>query len=65
MGGRLLPGEGELPLVPMLRGLLRRDPGLTVGVEVFSDELRALSPPQIAARVAASTRGVLRQALGK
>ncbi len=65
MGGRLLPGEGELPLVPMLRGLLGRDPGLTVGVEVFSDELRALSALEIAARVAASTRCVLRQALGK
>jgi sugar phosphate isomerase/epimerase len=65
MGGRLLPGEGELPLVPMLRGLLGRDPGLTVGVEVFSDELRALPPAEIAARVAVSTRSVLRQALGK
>jgi hypothetical protein len=32
---------------------------------VFSDELRALSPVQIAARVGASTRDVLRQALGK
>jgi sugar phosphate isomerase/epimerase len=65
MGGRLLPGEGELPLVPMLQGLLGRDPGLTVGVEVFSDELRALSPTEIAARVAASTRGVLRRALAQ
>jgi sugar phosphate isomerase/epimerase len=65
MGGRLLPGEGELPLVPLLQGLLGRDPGLTVGVEVFSDELRALPPSEIAARVASSTRGVLRQALTK
>ena len=63
MGGRLLPGEGELALVPLLRTLLTREPELTVGVEVFSDELRSLPAGEIAARVAASTRAVLRQAL--
>ena len=42
MFGRLLPGEGELPLVALLRELLGREPGLTVGVEVFSEELKAL-----------------------
>ena len=63
MGGRLLPGEGELALVPLLRTLLAREPELTVGVEVFSDELRCLPAGEIAARVAASTRAVLRQAL--
>jgi len=63
MGGRLLPGEGELALVPLLRTLLTREPELTVGVEVFSDELRCLPAGEIAARVAASTRTVLRQAL--
>ena len=65
MGGRLLPGEGELPLVPLLKGLLGREPALTVGVEVFSDELRRLAPKEVAARVAASTRGVLRAVVGK
>jgi sugar phosphate isomerase/epimerase len=63
MGGRLLPGEGELALVALLRTLLTREPELTVGVEVFSDELRCLPAGEIAARVAASTRAVLRQAL--
>ena len=42
MFGRLLPGDGELPLVPLLRDLLGREPGLTVVVEVFSEELKAL-----------------------
>src|SRR5579863_6713298 len=56
MGGRLLPGEGEMPLVGLLQALLQREPGLTVAVEVFSDELKALPAPEIAARVAASTR---------
>jgi len=59
MGGRLLPGEGEIPLVSLLRCLLAREPGLTVAVEVFSDELKALPAHEIAARVASSTREVL------
>jgi sugar phosphate isomerase/epimerase len=61
MGGRLLPGEGELPLVPLLQVLLAREPHLTVGVEVFSDDLRALPAPEVARRVGASTRGVLQK----
>ena len=59
MGGRLLPGEGELPLVDLLRGLLSKKPGLTVAVEVFSEELKALPAHEIAARVALATRRVL------
>src|SRR5580692_1576714 len=57
MGGRLLPGEGETPLVSLLRALLAKEPGLAV--EVFSDELKALPAHEIAARVASSTREVL------
>ena len=61
MGGRLLPGEGELPLVQWLTVILGRDPGLTVGVEVFSDELNALKPEDAAGRVASTTRAVLKR----
>jgi sugar phosphate isomerase/epimerase len=61
MFGRLLPGEGELPLVDWLDIILRRDPGLTVGVEVFSEELTRLTPEKAAGRVAVTTRGVLEQ----
>jgi sugar phosphate isomerase/epimerase len=61
MGGRLLPGEGELPLVGWLEVILRRDPQLTVGVEVFSAELNALKPEEACARVAETTRAVLAQ----
>jgi sugar phosphate isomerase/epimerase len=64
MFGRLLPGEGELPLVPLLRDLLAREPGLTVGVEVFSEELKALPPRQAAARVAASTARLMKEVRG-
>jgi sugar phosphate isomerase/epimerase len=64
MFGRLLPGDGELPLVPLLRELLGREPGLTVGVEVFSEELKALAPREAAARVASSTLKVLKEVRG-
>jgi sugar phosphate isomerase/epimerase len=64
MFGRLLPGEGELPLVPLLRDLLGREPALTVGVEVFSEELKALTPQEAAARVASSTLKVLKEVRG-
>jgi sugar phosphate isomerase/epimerase len=60
MGGRLLPGEGEIGLVSLLRTLLSKEPALTVAVEVFSDELKALPAHEIAARVASSTREVLK-----
>ncbi len=64
MGGRLLPGEGELPLVDLLKGLLSQEPGLTVAVEVFSEELKALPAHEIAARVASATRRVLARVSG-
>jgi sugar phosphate isomerase/epimerase len=64
MFGRLLPGEGEIPLVPWLQALGERSPGLTVGVEVFSEELKALEPKEAARRVAASTRRVLQEVAG-
>lgn len=60
MSGRLLPGEGELPLTAWLPALLRRQRRLTaIGVEVFSEELKAHAPAEIARRVAASAGGLL------
>jgi len=59
MFGRLLPGEGELPLAQMLRVLLARDPALVVGVEVFSEELQRLPADEVARRVAFTTEAVL------
>ncbi|MBS0366137.1 MAG: sugar phosphate isomerase/epimerase [Proteobacteria bacterium] len=61
MTGRLLPGEGELALVEMLRMLLRVEPQLTVGVEVFSEELQPLPADEVARRVALSAGRVLAQ----
>jgi sugar phosphate isomerase/epimerase len=59
MSGRLLPGEGAQPLPEMLQLLLTRNPRLTVGVEVFSEELRALPAHEVARRVAQSTASLL------
>jgi sugar phosphate isomerase/epimerase len=60
MSGRLLPGEGELPLTTWLPALLRRQRRLTaIGVEVFSDALRALPATEVARRVASSGGALL------
>jgi sugar phosphate isomerase/epimerase len=59
MVDRLVPGDGELPLVAILRRLLAGRPTLPVGVEVFSSRLRSM-PTADAVRVAvAGTRSVL------
>lgn len=42
MSGRLSPGEGELPLLEMLRAIEANSPGLDVCMEVFSEELKAM-----------------------
>ena len=52
MSGRLLPGDGELPLREIIEAGLANNPDLTFEVEVFNAELRALSPDAAAARVA-------------
>jgi len=60
MSGRLLPGEGELPLTAWLPALLRRQSRLTaIGVEVFSEALRELPPAEVARRVASSAAALL------
>jgi sugar phosphate isomerase/epimerase len=57
--GRLAPGEGELPLVEMLRVLLANNRGLRVGIEVFNREQRELPPDLAVARVVEPMRRVL------
>jgi sugar phosphate isomerase/epimerase len=43
MEDRLLPGHGELPLTSVVSLVQASNPGIAVGVEVFSRELRAMS----------------------
>jgi sugar phosphate isomerase/epimerase len=59
MSGRLLPGDGELALVDLLTRVFAAHPDLPVGIEVISDEMRALSASDAASAAAASLRRLL------
>jgi sugar phosphate isomerase/epimerase len=52
LSGRLLPGDGELPLRELVEAALENSPDATIDVEVLNDELRALAPDDAAARLA-------------
>jgi sugar phosphate isomerase/epimerase len=54
MTGRLLPGEGELPLGEIMAAALANSPGITIEVEVFSEELANLSADGAAERAASA-----------
>jgi sugar phosphate isomerase/epimerase len=54
MTGRLLPGEGSLPLYAIVKAALANSPGLSAEIEVFSEELTALPIDAAAARTAAA-----------
>ncbi len=56
---RLLPGEGAIPLRPMLAALRARSPEVNVGVEIFSRRLRTLPAATAAAQAATATLAVL------
>jgi sugar phosphate isomerase/epimerase len=56
MSGRLMPGEGRLPLRDLMRAAWANSPGLSIEVELFSAGLRRLTPDEIARRVAAGVR---------
>jgi sugar phosphate isomerase/epimerase len=56
MTGRLLPGDGCLPLADLVARLLAERPDLALGVEVFSAELRQRPNEEVVARSAAAMR---------
>ena len=56
LSGRLLPGEGELPLRELVEAALENSPDATIDVEVLNDELRALSSNEAAVRLADAVR---------
>jgi sugar phosphate isomerase/epimerase len=59
MANRLLPGDGELPLAGIVGALTENNPAVPIGVEVFSDEMRSLTPFDAAARAAKSLHDLL------
>ena len=56
MGGRLLPGEGGLPLNEMVVAALENSPGATLDIEVLNAGLSALSSDEAARRLAAGAQ---------
>jgi sugar phosphate isomerase/epimerase len=61
MTGRLLPGEGELPLGEIVAAALANSPGVTIETEVFSEELAGMSADGAAARTAAAVEAWRKQ----
>jgi len=59
MAGRLLPGDGDLPLADLTRLTLAEHPDAIVGVEVFSADLQAMPAREAALLAALATREVL------
>jgi sugar phosphate isomerase/epimerase len=52
MSGRLMPGEGRLPVRDLVRAAWANSPGLSLEVELFNAGLRCLTADEIARRVA-------------
>jgi sugar phosphate isomerase/epimerase len=59
MRGRLLPGEGDIPLVEILRAIRSTGTRAPLGVEVFSEKLDALPPAEVGQRAGNAARRVL------
>jgi sugar phosphate isomerase/epimerase len=53
-GGRLLPGQGELPLRRLVEAGLENSPTATLDIEVLNEELRSLPSDEAAVRLAAA-----------
>jgi sugar phosphate isomerase/epimerase len=54
--GRLLPGEGELPLTDLVVAALENNAEATIDVEVLNEELAALDADEVARILAEATR---------
>jgi sugar phosphate isomerase/epimerase len=54
LGGRDLPGDGELPLHELVDAALENSPEATLDLEVLNDELRNLPADEAATRLAAA-----------
>jgi sugar phosphate isomerase/epimerase len=54
VGDRSMPGEGDAPLAEIVQAILDNTPSVDIEIEVFSEELAALSPVSAGERVARS-----------
>ncbi len=64
MQARLVPGEGDIDLVEILKIVRAIGSQAPIGVEVFSNDLNALPPSEVAVRCADATRALLEKANG-
>ena len=62
MQARLVPGEGDIDLVEILKIVRAIGSQAPIGVEVFSSDLNALPPCEVAVRCADATRALLEKA---
>jgi len=53
LSGRLMPGEGQIRLYELVQAALGNSPGITIEVELLNDEVRAMTPDEAGAHVAA------------
>jgi sugar phosphate isomerase/epimerase len=56
MAGRLMPGEGELPLPELVRAVLANSPDASLEAEVINETLMGLPPDEAAGRLSAAIR---------
>jgi sugar phosphate isomerase/epimerase len=54
VGDRSMPGEGDAPLAEIVQAILDNTPSVDIEIEVFSEELAALSPVSAGERIARS-----------
>ncbi len=64
MSARLLPGEGDIPLVDLVRALDEIGSCAPIGVEVIHARHDAMDPEEVGRQTAEAMRSVLREARG-
>jgi len=64
MQARLLPGDGDIPLVDLVRALDEIGSRAPIGVEVIRTDHDAMTPEEVGRRTAEAMRAVLREARG-
>ena len=65
MQARRLPGEGDIPIVDLIRTLDEIGSRAPIGVEVIRTEHDAMAPREVGRRTAEAMRRVLREARGE
>jgi len=65
MEARLLPGEGDIPLVDLVRALDEIGSTAPIGVEVIQKDHESMTPEEVGRRTADAMRAILREARGE